>query len=144
MQIIFHQLAYIHLGVNDPNARVGIGTKPLLKANCMRNAIFNPEATLTDGGNLGCFITSFEQPITREEILRVAAMWPKSEYNPDDCNKWNQNNGDPGEAMVTEDNYFVEPPLVKSNNAPVPQVVAPTNKTFLGHMRSKIFGKKKN
>ncbi len=76
-QIIYHQLAYILLGANDPNARVGIGTKPLLQDNCQRNAVSNPEVTLTDGGNLGCFINSFAEPIIKKEQDRVNRMWPK-------------------------------------------------------------------
>jgi hypothetical protein len=76
-QIIYHQLAHRLLGVKDPNARVGIGTKPLLKTNCMRNAVIDPEVTLTDGGNLECFITSFDKPVSQSDRKRAYAMWPR-------------------------------------------------------------------
>ena len=122
-QIIYHQLAHRLLGVKDPNARVGIGTKPLLKTNCMRNAVIDPEVTLTDGGNLECFITSFDKPVSQSDRKRAYAMWPRDmRKHEKKKSKWQLNltpitvNSPCGEDVI--ENTIVSPPGDPMNCSP--------------------------
>jgi len=74
-QIIYHQLAFILLNIKDVNARVGIGPRNWIRDICLNNAARDPEVTLTDGGNIGCFISSFDNPISKAEREQALAYW---------------------------------------------------------------------